>query len=324
MSKFIFTGLLFFLVAIGNAQIPQNGLIAHYSFSGNADDISGNGHHGLLNGSPTLVDDRFGNANSAYLFDGSVDYIEIPHDIDFDRDSSMSISCWFYVADSVVSTASNWNRIVTRHTTDGIGVENYAFWYGDDKAIHCYLGPNANAGYHVSSSVVLTDQWNHCVLTIDADSVKMYLNNQQIYSAPSIMLFPVYTIHPTIIGGGGSSSPMPAYIWEGMLDDFLFYDRALSSLEINEIYDYVETSTELTLDNEALVKLINGRTIAFHKTNSNSVQVQIINFYGQCVQFAAPNSSGLVLISDDLASGIYIVKIINEHGRASTRKIYLN
>ena len=41
----------------------QNGLVAWYPFCGNANDESGNGNHGIVNGA-TLSTDRFGNANS--------------------------------------------------------------------------------------------------------------------------------------------------------------------------------------------------------------------------------------------------------------------
>ena len=43
--------------------------VAHYDFSGNADDKSGNNLHGVVNGA-SLVKDRFGIPNSAYYFDG--------------------------------------------------------------------------------------------------------------------------------------------------------------------------------------------------------------------------------------------------------------
>ena len=52
-------------------------MIAHYPFDGNADDASGNGNHGEVHGA-TLTKDKFGNADSAYSFDGVDDYIEIP------------------------------------------------------------------------------------------------------------------------------------------------------------------------------------------------------------------------------------------------------
>ena len=40
----------------------QNGLVGYWPFCGNANDASGNGNNGVLNGA-TLTTDRFGNAN---------------------------------------------------------------------------------------------------------------------------------------------------------------------------------------------------------------------------------------------------------------------
>ena len=47
----------------------NDGLVAYYPFNGNANDESGNGNHGIVDGA-ALSMDRFGNLNSAYLFDG--------------------------------------------------------------------------------------------------------------------------------------------------------------------------------------------------------------------------------------------------------------
>ena len=66
--------ILFWLNAMSQ---PTTGLVAHYTFSGNANDVSGNGNNGVIHGA-TLVADQFGNVNNAYLFNGSSDYIDIP------------------------------------------------------------------------------------------------------------------------------------------------------------------------------------------------------------------------------------------------------
>ena len=60
------------------SYVPTNGLVGWWGFNGNANDESGNGNNGTVNG-PTLTNDRFGNPNSAYDFDGSTgNHIEIP------------------------------------------------------------------------------------------------------------------------------------------------------------------------------------------------------------------------------------------------------
>ena len=61
-------------INVSEVQIP--GPIAYYPFNGNADDESGNNHDGLVNG-PTLTTDRYGNPDSAYVFDGKDDYIAL-------------------------------------------------------------------------------------------------------------------------------------------------------------------------------------------------------------------------------------------------------
>ena len=51
----------------GAVPVITNGLVAAYEFSGNANDVSGNGNNGVVNGA-TLTADRFGNVGSAYSF----------------------------------------------------------------------------------------------------------------------------------------------------------------------------------------------------------------------------------------------------------------
>ncbi|MDJ0518511.1 MAG: hemopexin repeat-containing protein [Trichodesmium sp. MO_231.B1] len=69
----------------------------YYPFNGNANDESGNGHHGRMVGS-TLTSDRFGNANSAYQFDGNNDYIELPTAPSLKlTNQSFTVSAWIFV-----------------------------------------------------------------------------------------------------------------------------------------------------------------------------------------------------------------------------------
>jgi hypothetical protein len=58
------------------SYVPTNGLVGWWPFNGNANDESGNGNNGTVNGA-TLTTDRNGVANSAYSFDGVNDYIDV-------------------------------------------------------------------------------------------------------------------------------------------------------------------------------------------------------------------------------------------------------
>ena len=76
--------LLFLIVIIVTSnslqsQIPTNGLVGYWPFSGNANDSSGNNLNGTVNGA-VLTLDRFGNSSSAFNFDGIDDYILVNDD----------------------------------------------------------------------------------------------------------------------------------------------------------------------------------------------------------------------------------------------------
>ena len=70
MKKIILVLFFNFFILTVIAQIPTSGLVAYYPFNGNANDNSGNGNNGIVTNA-TLTTDRFGNANSAYNFNGN-------------------------------------------------------------------------------------------------------------------------------------------------------------------------------------------------------------------------------------------------------------
>ena len=64
------------------SYVPTNGLVGWWPFNGNANDESGNGNNGTVNGA-NLTADRFGNVNKAYSFDGIDDFIDLGTSINF-------------------------------------------------------------------------------------------------------------------------------------------------------------------------------------------------------------------------------------------------
>ena len=91
--------VLLFLPFVGFGQslpnyVSANGLVAYYPFNGNADDESGNGNNGTVNGA-ILADDRFGNPNSAYEFNGTSNNIEITAQFYNNGWNDYSVSLWF-------------------------------------------------------------------------------------------------------------------------------------------------------------------------------------------------------------------------------------
>ncbi|MBF0574179.1 MAG: hypothetical protein HQK69_10565 [Desulfamplus sp.] len=69
LATIMITALIVSGITIPAHADLSDGLVAYYPFNGNANDESGNGNNGTVDGA-TMTADRNGNANSAYSFDG--------------------------------------------------------------------------------------------------------------------------------------------------------------------------------------------------------------------------------------------------------------
>ena len=92
------------------SYVPTDGLVGYWPFNGNANDESGNGNNGTVNGA-TLTNDRDGNENSSYSFDGLNDYISLFEggQINFKDDDSFSYGLWFIQGASETNSYGNSN-----------------------------------------------------------------------------------------------------------------------------------------------------------------------------------------------------------------------
>ena len=98
MKKLIITLVVIcvlFLSGLAHANLEE-GLIAYYPFNGNANDQSGNGNDGTVYGA-TLTEDRFGNLNNAYSFDGNDDKVVLFES--YSRQNQESFGLWAKVDD---------------------------------------------------------------------------------------------------------------------------------------------------------------------------------------------------------------------------------
>ncbi len=203
-------GVLAFSIA-GNVEataIITDGLVAAYEFSGNADDSSGNNHNGTVYGA-TLTNDRFGNENSAYRFDGQ-QYISVNG---IPLSSSYTFSGWVSW-----DTLEGWRPFIDNYPTTGVRFE-----ICDDK-----LSLSDNFSNPLSLSI---NQWYHIAVSYESSTstINYYLNGVAIGT--------INTTMPGIEGNfefGRGLTGADEYLY-GSIDDIYIYNRALSSNEINAI-----------------------------------------------------------------------------------------
>ena len=75
------------------SEVLTDSLVLNYTFSGNANDETSNSNNGTVNG-PSLTSDRFGEANSAYQFDGVYEHISVPLSSSLQIREDKTINVW--------------------------------------------------------------------------------------------------------------------------------------------------------------------------------------------------------------------------------------
>ncbi len=269
--------------------IPRDGIIAWYPFDGNAKDESGNGNNGIVNGA-TLTSDKNGNQNSAYIFDGNNDYIDIGANSDFNLTTSgFSFSFWL----NPTQTPTSQGRQILSHPNN----EQFQFNHTTTNKVKFFTKPNNS--WTPASSSVLSAGWNHFVGVYDQTShtMKMYENGS--LSESTTLSQPINhtsdTSHSrTILGAIITSQGNPIEAFNGKIDDVGIWNRALSSTEIAQLYNESINivSTTATITSSDSDNLITSGVVTLTATFSeNMVASPLISISGVVTDTAMTQGS---------------------------------
>jgi hypothetical protein len=221
-------------VASANPVIT-NGLVAAYPFNGNADDWSGNGNNGVVNGA-TLIADRFGNPNSAYSFDGDASIISDVSSASLSTANGVTIALWL----SVDSDAEQ------NHLLSAIGGTD-SFYATMEPGNQLTFRPQRNwdngIGWQTSGSTVSGAGWRHVAVVwngnSDPSAVDFFLDGTaypSVVTSSQGTVTPPFAIGELYMGlrfGDAGSEGQPL---NGALDEVYLYDRALSASEVQTLF----------------------------------------------------------------------------------------
>ena len=211
------------------ADIPRNGLVAEYLFDGTANDTSGNGNNGTVHGA-ILTSDRFGNANSAYSFNGVSSYIEVPGSTTLDIIDNLTLSAWIDIYQFKDIGG------ILCYGPDGSDYETYSLDTTGESESKVFFWTNwPSTAVKVYSNPIEKNSWHHVVATFTGGTVKIYVdgalkNSQQI------------SISKLKLGNGrilrfGENQPGGNEFYNGLIDDIRIYNRTLSAPEIIALFN---------------------------------------------------------------------------------------
>jgi hypothetical protein len=240
-----------------NAQIPNyvpsNGLVGWWPFNGNANDESGIGNNGVVNGA-SLVPDRNNLLNCAYNFDGINDFIEI-NGINYGTSGSNTISVWVNLATSFPGGFPQ-HYIFDNGTTIG---GNYFNLDIDEIQFGCSSISNSiNVG-----------EWHHYITVKNGSQFQVYLDGVYIGNQDNCNANFLNNA-PLLIG----TSNINTESTNGKIDDIGIWNRALTEQEILALYQGCQQSITAHPTNQS-VTLSGGTTASFNvATNATNPTYQ--------------------------------------------------
>ncbi len=199
------------------SYVPTNGLVGWWPFNGNANDESGNGNDGVVNGA-TLTEDRNGAPNAAYSFDG-VGYIS-GNDANFPSgNSDRSISFWAKptLIDNVYHMVYGYGTYSSNNLCSfGIHNSNNNFYY-------------STVGNALMVQQAIADSLFHIAVIFSGGVYSFYVNGVFINSGflPTNTILSSYYFGRDTAGNTG---------FVGVIDDIAIYNRALTEQEIQDLY----------------------------------------------------------------------------------------
>ena len=212
--------------------VPTNGLVGWWPFNGNANDESGNGNNGTVNGA-TLTNDRNGVANNAYSFDGVNDNISAGN---YNLTVDYTLSFWCYLNTSnfqyPIGLGINNNNTVDLYKGYGIGFSSLNPPCSSMGTLRYFT---YDAVSTCNSWLEMTNQttnnvWINIIVTHQNSEVKMYLNGVLNVSGSNLNLQGILSLY------FGSRSDNFAFL-NGSLDDIGIWNRALTDCEIKDLYN---------------------------------------------------------------------------------------
>jgi hypothetical protein len=223
---------------------PTNGLIAYWSFTGNANDQIGS-NHGTVNGA-TLTTDRNGNSNQAYYFDGIDDNISLLFSNDtLHINEESTINFWF----KAELDQNPWAKLLCvpySLTTWSNPYHHMAISYGTQYGFGFanFDGINDICELQTEMTNINNTNWQLYSIVNNNGELSFYVDG--ILKAELSCTKPLLPIGKTIsIGSRSTSSDNNGEYYKGAIDDIAIYDRALSQAEI---LDYLEPCAIITND----------------------------------------------------------------------------
>ncbi|MFB9325634.1 LamG-like jellyroll fold domain-containing protein [Paenibacillus aurantiacus] len=221
------------------AQAASEDLLLHYTFDGEGDvawkDVSGHGYDGTLHGG--AAKSASGKTGGALDLNGTDGYLQLPDGLLADQ-HNVTVAAWVNA-----DTLGAWSRVFDFGTSD----TNYMFLSLRDHEGNSRFGVRPEGSGEstlIGPAYPNSKSWQHVAAVIDGNTYTLFINGIQVASVSNVQ------VDPSELGStnrnylGKSQFSADPY-FDGRIDDFRIYSRALSGSELAGIATSGMSDTEM-------------------------------------------------------------------------------
>ena len=318
MKTNIFLSVILFLLFTSiYGQIPTSGLVAYWSFNGNANDSSVFLNNGTLVNGASFTADRFNIADHAMQLDITLSqYVSIPNSASLQIDSAISVSFWakrnsLGGVDQVLNKGGDWP----------LGTCNYGLVFSEWTLVFIY-----NGGYYFVDSPGVPQDFNWHYYLVSAlngtPEVRFFVDGIEKTSflgTGSNPIVNLYSLSSSDLYIGGIN-----YFSNITMDDMRIYNRLLTESE--KLALFYEGSVGI-LENNFKTNInvspnpTNGNVTVDLGSMFQKVQIKINDLTGKLIMTKDYNSGQVFSIKFNEPSGMYFMTIVSEDKKATFRLI---
>ncbi len=224
-TLFMMLTIIAFVASFAHAlNEPEESLILYMSFDTvdgkNTIDHSKYENHGEMVGDPKHVEGKFG---KALEFNGTSDWVEIPHHETLTVDKDVTVMAWIHTERLTGPNNAQWQGILAK----GNALRSYSFYTeSKSKCLHFVAGAGS-----VCNGEVKLNEWQHVAAQTSDGTHRYWINGQKVGEVGGKAPPPGQADTADVLIG---KTHEPAREFLGLIDEVRIWNRALSEEEIVE------------------------------------------------------------------------------------------
>jgi hypothetical protein len=205
------------------AQLPtaMPGPVAHWTFDDcQPTDVTGNGHDGTLFGAPECIDGPLPGTRALKFTPETLSYVLVDRDIELKSDHTLS--AWVQLEGS---EHVSWQFIISRMwRTSALRDAAWSLRFSHNRLF-----------FHDLYCCVEDDRWAMVTATYSGTQARVYVDGELVQESDVAPIIQEDDLPICIACSQGNSLP-PFQYFKGAIDEIRVYNRALSALEIEALY----------------------------------------------------------------------------------------